>query len=156
MSKPSVYIETTIPSYLTARSSGDIVTAAKQQLTREWWEQRRLAYHLTISAAVEDEARQGDPLYAKARLVALSGIALLDITSETLALAKDLARKMSLPRAKQTDALHIAVAAVHEIDFLLTWNCTHINNAMILPKVEALCELAGFRCPVICTPQELT
>ncbi len=156
MGKASVYLETTIPSYLTARRSAHLVTAAKQQITREWWATQRFKYKLFISAAVEDEAKRGDADSAKARLKELVGIPALDITPPVLVLAKTLARKMSLPEKKQIDALHIAVATCHQMDFLLTWNCTHINNAQILPKVEALCEQSGYRCPIICTPQELT
>ena len=156
MSKPTVYLETTIPSYLTARPSGHLVTAAKQQMTRDWWAKQRSKYSLFISAAVEDEAKRGDAEFVKARLKELSGIPALDITPAVLALTKTLARKMSLPEKKHTDALHIAVAACHQMDFLLTWNCTHINNAQLLPKVEAICEQSGYRCPVICTPAELS
>lgn len=156
MSKPTVYLETTIPSYLAGRISRNLVAAAKQQMTRDWWADKRQNYDLFVSAAVEDEAGRGDAICVAERLRHLAGIPFLEITPAVLGFAKNLARKMALPEKKKTDALHIAVAACHQMDFLLTWNCTHINNAQILAKVEVLCEEAGYRCPIICTPQELT
>lgn len=150
-----VYIETTIPSYLTAWPSRDIVRAAHQQLTREWWEYRRSSFELHISQIVLDEAAAGDTEAAAARLKSLEGITLLRVPSEAALLASLILEHARLPDKATTDALHIAVAAWHGMDFLLTWNCTHINNAQLLPLIEKTCRKAGFSCPVICTPEEL-
>lgn len=152
---PSVYIETTIPSYLTAWPSRDIVRAAHQQLTREWWDQRRGAFSLHVSQIVLDEAGAGNAEAAAERLKTLAGIPLLTVPDETGDLASLIMQRARLPEKAATDALHIAVAAWHGMDFLMTWNCTHINNAQLLPLIERTCREAGCSCPVICTPEEL-
>jgi len=131
------------------------VRAAHQQLTREWWVQRREAFSLHVSQVVIDEAGQGDAEAAAERLKALAGIPLLTVPDETGALAELIIQHSRLPAKAATDALHIAVAAWHGMDFLMTWNCTHINNAQLLPLIERTCREAGFSCPVICTPEEL-
>lgn len=153
--KPRVYIETTIPSYLTAWSSRDLVRAAHQQITREWWE-RRDAFELLVSRLVLVECQAGDPTAAVARLAALDGIPLLEQTAEAVALARALVRDVPLPPKAAADAIHIATAAVHGVQYLLTWNCTHIANAVFRPQIEAACRAAGYEPPLICTPQELT
>ena len=152
---PTVYIESTIPSYLTAWPSRDLVRAAHQQLTREWWEQRRGDYELFISQFVVDEAAGGDAQAATERLLMLEDIPLLDSTPEVEDPAKEITQRVKLPPRAEKDASHIAMAAWHGMDFLLTWNCTHINNQQLLPRIEQACRQAGCSCPVICTPDEL-
>jgi hypothetical protein len=151
----TVYIETTIVSYLTARPNRDLVVAAHQHLTREWWEARRHSFGLRISQAVITEAAVGDVEYAKKRLEALVGIPLLDLTQEALALSYALVHGGPLPPKATIDAIHIATATVHGVDYLLTWNCKHIANAAMRPAVLAVCRAHGFEPPVICTPEEL-
>ena len=112
--KQKVYLETTVPSYLAARPSRDLVIAGNQELTHEWWAERRKVFDLYVSQFVLDEAMDGD-----------------------------------------ADAAHIAVATVHQMDFLLTWNCKHIANAQMLGKIYSVCETAGYKCPLVCTPAEL-
>ena len=153
--KSRVYIETSIPSYLTARRSRDLITAANQELTQEWWETRKDDFDFVISEFVLREAAAGDPNAAQNRLAAIAGIPELDITDEVGQLAQILMEKVPLPEKAQLDAFHIAVATIHGIDYLLTWNCTHINNAELRPRIEALCRLQGYEPPIICTPQEL-
>ena len=153
--KSRVYIETSIPSYLTARRSRDLIAVANQELTQEWWETRRNDFDLVISEIVFREASAGDPNASRDRLAAIAGIPELNITDEAGQLAQILIDQVPLPEKAQLDALHIAVATVHGIDYLLTWNCTHINNAELRPRFEALCRLQGYEPPVICTPQEL-
>ena len=155
MPKPTVYLETTVISLLTARPTRDIVQSALQQLTREWWELRRHHFELLSSTFVIQEAARGDALAAKRRLEVLNQLRELPYTSETELLAARLLRETRLPAKAQLDALHLASAAVHEVDYLVTWNCTHIANAVIIPDVRRVCTLAGFQCPHICTPQEL-
>ena len=152
---PSVYLETTIPSYLTAWRSPDIVTAARQQLTREWWDTRRKDFELFISQLVIDEAGAGDETAAALRLEVLQGITLLEFGDDANALSKLLNRELSLPERAAADAVHIAVAVVNGMDYLLTWNCTHIANATLRPRIEEACRSFGYRMPVICTPEEL-
>jgi hypothetical protein len=153
--KPTVYIETTIPSYLVARPSRDIVLAGHQVTTQEWWDQRRHGFELFISPLVYDEARMGEPEMAAKRLNALKGIESLALTMEAQHLAEKLFLRLNLPDKAKADAYHIAIAAVYGIDFLLTWNCKHINNLQHLHRIEALCRAEGFTAPVIGTPEEL-
>ncbi|MCX7111002.1 MAG: type II toxin-antitoxin system VapC family toxin [Proteobacteria bacterium] len=153
--KPRIYIETSIPSYLTARRSRDLIATANQELTQEWWETRRDDFYLVISEFVLREASAGDPIAASNRLAAIAGIPELNVTDEVGLLARILIEQIPIPEKAQLDAFHIAVAAVHGIDYLLTWNCTHINNAELRPRIEALCRSQGFEPPTICTPQEL-
>ncbi len=152
--KPRVYLETTIPSYLTAWPSRDLVRAAHQQITREWW-QRRDAYELFVSQMVVRECQAGDPEAAAERLDSLAGLPLLEQNEEVEALARELIRRVPLPDRATADALHIATAATHGMDYLLTWNCTHIANASLRGRIEAVCRDQGFEPPAICTPEEL-
>jgi len=153
--KARLYLETTIPSYLTAWPSRDLVMAGHQQVTREWWERRRGDFAIYISTFVLDEAGDGDSLAAGRRLGALERLPLLAVTPEAHELAGRLLRQCRLPSRAATDAVHIAIATVHGMDYLLTWNCTHLANAEIVPMVRAVCENAGYICPTICTPEEL-
>jgi hypothetical protein len=153
--QPTVYIETTIVSYLTARPSRDLVTAAHQQITQEWWARRRADFELFVSQFVLQEASMGDVEMAQKRLEELQTIALLDVNQNAEDLARDLIANGALPVKAAVDALHIAVATVHGMDYLLTWNCKHIANAEMQIKVAAVCRARGFEPPVICTPEEL-
>jgi predicted nucleic acid-binding protein len=150
-----IYIETTIPSYLTARPSRDIVQAARQQLTREWWEVERRNYDLCISQIVLDEAAAGDAEAAQRRMVVIDALPLLDLTFEVDALAGTIMQSGLLPASASRDAVHIAVTAVHQVHFLLTWNCRHIANATIFRDLQHIIMSAGYDVPVICTPEEL-
>lgn len=151
--KPTLYVETTIISYLTSRPSHDLVRAAHQQVTRDWWDARS-AFDLYISQFVLDEAGAGDLEASQRRLAALEGIALLDVVSEARLLAAEILRLGGMPAKAYVDALHVAVAAAHGIDYLLTWNCKHIANPAMRGKVEMICRATGFEAPVICTPVE--
>jgi len=151
----TVYLESTIPSYLTAMPSRDLLIAAHQQVTSEWWRTQRTTFDLYISQFVLDEVSRGDTDIARRRLDAIKGIPLLEITDEVLGLAAGFVASKIIPEKAGTDAVHIALAAVHNMDFLLTWNCKHIANAAIIRAIQAVCLKRGFQCPVICTPEEL-
>lgn len=153
--KPKVYLETTIPSYLTALPSRDLVTAARQQLTRDWWDERAQDFDVYIAEIVVEEARAGDSTAVERRLRFLQELPVLDLTPEAEALAKRLVEEVPLPAAAAVDALHIAIAAASGMDYLLTWNSTHIANAELRSAIERVCELADLVPPVICTPDEL-
>jgi hypothetical protein len=129
--------------------------AARQQITREWWDTRRNDFELFISQLVIYEARAGDASAAARRLEVLEGITLLEFSDDANALSKLLVRELSLPARAESDAVHIALAVVNGIDYLLTWNCTHIANAALRPRIEVACRAFGYRMPVICTPEEL-
>lgn len=151
----SVYLETSVIGYLTSRMSRQLVTAANQQLTREWWEDHREEFDLFISQFVVQEAGAGDPVAARERLEVIGQIPKLDVTPDAQALAKELVKNVPLPDKAEVDALHVAVATVHGVDYLLTWNCKHIANAALRPRIEAVCRNSGYEPPTICTPQEL-
>jgi hypothetical protein len=151
----SVYIETSIVSYLTARPSRDLRAAAWQQITTQWWEQERLRYDVLTSEVVLTEASLGDAHAAQKRLVILSSMKLLDIDDESKSLARRFISEGALPGNADVDALHIAIACVNEIDYLLTWNCRHIDNAATKPIIRSICVVSGYSSPEICTPLEL-
>jgi hypothetical protein len=153
--RPSVYLETSIVSYLAAFPSRDLVTAAHQQITHSWWRERRAAFELFASQVVLDEAAAGDPQAAGRRLEILRDVPLLEITSEVADLAATLITRLPLPQRAGADAAHIALAAYHNVNFLLTWNCAHIANAVLRPRIQRICMEQGYAVPVLCTPDEL-
>jgi predicted nucleic acid-binding protein len=143
-----------VVSYPTARRTRDPVAVAHQTLTRRWWKRRR-RFDLYCSQSVVREAGAGDTAAARRRLAALRGVPLLDINDTVNELAAAIARRAALPRQANEDALHIALATVHGMDYLLTWNCKHIANAAIRNIVGAVAYDHGYGAPVICTPEEL-
>lgn len=150
------YIETSVVSYLTARrNQRDLIVAAHQELTREWWESRRQDFTLFASAVVIEEALRGDEMFANARMALIEQMRLADVTPAARQLAAQLLLEAGLPAKANADALHIAICAVNGIDYLLTWNCTHLANAAMIPRVNNICRAAGFEPPYICTPEEL-
>jgi len=153
--KPRVYVETTIVSYLTSRPSRDLLVAAHQQVTQDWWDHRRGDFELFTSEVVFAEAGQGDADAAAKRLHAISALTPVQVTHAAEAIAADLVARGAVPREKPEDALHIALAASHGLDYLLTWNCAHIANAEMRQRVEEVCLSLGYEAPVICTPEEL-
>ena len=153
--KPRVYVETSVISYLTARPSRDLVMAAHQEVSREWWQNQRGAFELFYSEAVRNEAAMGNDQAAALRLQALADLSLLEIPTLAFDLANALVQATALPTKAQVDALHIAIAAYESMDFVLTWNFKHIANAQSASKVRAVCESFGLRCPVLCSPLEL-
>ncbi|MEX0725101.1 MAG: type II toxin-antitoxin system VapC family toxin [Planctomycetaceae bacterium] len=151
----TVYLETSIVGYLASRPSRDLITAANQQLTREWWDAHRERYELYVSETVIAECSAGDSTAAQERLEAIRDIPILDVTEAAETLASELIKRIPLPKNAEVDALHIAVAAVNGIEYLLTWNCTHIANASFQSRIEMICRSAGLEPPTICTPQQL-
>ena len=155
MSKPSVYLETSVISYLTARISRDIITAANQQLTQEWWEDHRSLYDLYVSQIVLQEISRGDARAVQHRWQKVEELPILAVTEAVDALALALVLPGPLPVKAAVDAAHLALAAVSGIDYLLTWNCKHLANATIRKDIEHICLSHGCRAPILCTPQEL-
>ena len=153
--KPKVYIETTIPSYLTARPNNDIRATANKNTTIEWWENRKSEFEVFTSEFVIAESSQGNPEASNRRMAVIEDIPELDVNEEVKRLAKALILEGPIPKQSEIDAYHIAVATVNGMDYLLTWNCTHIANAVIRTKIEAVCRVHGYEPPIICTPQEL-
>ena len=153
--KRRVYIETSVVSYLTARPSDDVIRLACQQITRLWWNSGRVAVSSYISPYVVEEASAGDPTAAAERIEAVRTVPVLPITPEIPDLAEFLLLGRGLPSNARIDALHIACAAYHEIDVLLTWNCAHIANPVQMPVMRGLCAAKGYKLPELVTPFEL-
>ena len=151
----SVYIETSVISYLTSRPSASLVAAAHQQVTRLWWDQHRTRFEQYISHLVLDEAGRGDQAAASRRLAALDDFAVLESTESASKLVDILISDRALPAIAINDAAHVAIATVHNIDYLVTWNCRHIDNAETKPLIRSVCAVHGYTCPEICTPEEL-
>ena len=154
--KASVYIETSVFSYLTARPSNDLRAMANQAATLDWWETQRPNYSVFVSELVISEASKGHPEAAQRRLVVIADLPLLQISPEVRSLAEALIQNHALLPKAEADAYHVAIAVVNGAEYLLTWNCTHIANAHTRPKIEATCRALGYEPPVICTPLELT
>lgn len=153
--KQSVYVETSVISYLAARPSRDIITLANQEITRDWWQNDAGKYDCCVSAMVQAEAQEGDIEAAAGRMALVNSLPFLAITSEVEQVASLLLQQSSLPQKAERDAIHIACASVHSIDFLITWNMKHIANAIIRVYLEKLLASLGRHVPIICTPYEL-
>ena len=153
--KPSLYVETSVVSYLTARPSRDLITAARQQLTALWWSSRRSAYDLFVSPLVLEEAELGDTSAAAARLAVLEDLALVSPSLEADSLAEALMRETPLPEKAAADAVHIAAATTAGAEYLLTWNFKHIANPTLREHIDRVCRRSGYRPPTLCTPEDL-
>jgi len=153
--KKRVYIETTVVSYFTARSTRDLIIAAHQEATRELWPKLATDFDTYISALVYEEAGRGDTEQARKRLEAIRPFDMLDVDSEAQTLADKLVAEKAIPAQNPEDAAHIAVAAVNGIQVLVTWNFAHINNPFTRMMIRQVVENEGYQCPEICSPDEL-
>lgn len=153
--KPKIYLETTIPRYLTAWPSRDLIIAAHQQITQQWWQTRSAEFELFVSQIVLSEAGAGDKDSAARRLAVLENLPVLEQTEAVTAFAQELMEQVPFPEKAAIDALHVAMAVVNGMDYMLTWNCTHIAKAALRGRIEAICRANGYDPPVICIPEEL-
>lgn len=151
----TVYIETSILGYLTARPSRDLIVAANIEITRDWWEARRNDFQLYSSQAVVKETSKGDVQVASQRLEIIRSLALLELNQSVINLAEQFLGRSNLPSKADIDAVHIAAATIHGMDYLLTWNCKHIANAQIQRKLAEVSLDFGYELPILCTPYEL-
>lgn len=150
----SVYIESSVASYLTARPSHNVVTAARQAITIDWWRDRRQDFEIFISALVEEEISRGDAEAARSRLEMVADVASIAITPQAEELAEQLIISNAVPNSNIEDALHIAIAAAQGMGYLLTWNFKHINNAQSRATITMVVEDHGYICPEMCSPEE--
>lgn len=153
--RAKVYVESSVISYLASRPSRDLIVAARQAVTAEWWDHRRSRFDLFVSALVEEEIARGDPAVAAKRLEIAHDIPALDISDRAKALAKRLLERGAVPAGSEEDALHIAIAAAAGVNYLLTWNFKHINNAETKEQIVEVVESHGFACSTLCSPEEL-
>jgi predicted nucleic acid-binding protein len=150
-----VYIETSVVSLLVASPSRDLILAAHQEATREWWIGERPHYRCVTSDVVVREVSLGDPEMSRRRMEVLAGMPVLLVTDEVRLLANDLLAQKVLPPAVLADALHAATASVHQADYLLTWNCRHLANPHLQKQMRRFMAAHGLTLPEICTPIEL-
>ncbi len=153
--KPTLYLETSVPSYYTARPSTDLVVLTHQHLTREWWENRLDSYEVYVSEVVYDEIQRGDAEAARRRVASIESFPMLDVTDETESLAMHYINELPLPESALADALHLAVTSINGLDYLVTWNCRHIARGSVKRKLPQLNTAQGLSSPTICTPEEL-
>ncbi|MEG4284740.1 type II toxin-antitoxin system VapC family toxin [Microcoleus sp. A006_D1] len=151
----TVYIETSILGYLTARATKNLIIAANIEVTRDWWEFRRSNFRLYISQVVLDEIAEGDSEIATQRLEIIRDFPLLELNQAVRDLAGQFLARSNLPPKAANDAVHIATATVYDLDYLLTWNCKHIANAQIQRKLAEISLNFGYQLPILCTPYEL-
>jgi predicted nucleic acid-binding protein len=154
--KPVVYIETTFVSYLTAWTSRDLVRAAQQRSTHEWWDTQRSRFDVLTSELVVLEASAGDSAAASERLRAIASLVVLKVDDRATQTAVALLAAGAVPQVAARDALHVGLCAANGIDYLLTWNFRHLANAVLRDKISDVCRSLGYRPPVICTPDELS
>ena len=152
---PTVYIESTVISYYTGKPSRDLIVAAHQELTREWWETILPKCSPFISQFVLDEISRGDQEAVNKRIKAVEGIPLLEVVEPIVNLGLEYFDTIGVPEKARTDAFHIAIAVYHGLDYLVTWNCTHIAGARVRGIIEKINDEHEFDSPIICTPEEL-
>lgn len=153
--KPTVYIESSVISYLASRPNRDIIIAGRQAITHDWWNNHRSRFELRISILVEEEIGRGDPSAAKLRIEKVADVKSLSISDEAAVIANLLLSQEAVPKGSEEDALHIGIAAAQGADYLLTWNFKHINNAETKRAISQLVESCGYECPQLCSPEEL-
>ncbi|WP_417914888.1 type II toxin-antitoxin system VapC family toxin [Candidatus Electronema sp. JM] len=151
----SVYIESSVISYMTARPSRDVITSARQAITFEWWDAYKDRFEIFISELVIEEISSGDMAAAQKRLLTVEDVPVLETTGQAVQLAKLLIAENAVPESCSEDAMHISIAAVHGMDFLLTWNFKHINNANTREKIAKIITKVQLKSPVLCSPEEL-
>ena len=151
-----IYIESTIPSYIVARPARDLLQAARQQTSRDWWELKRQQHELFTSEIVLAEIGEGEAAMARQRLEVIAGIPVLRVNEQAENLTLQILGSGLLPADADRDAGHIALATIYEMDILLSWNCRHIANAAIQARLRKLAAQSGLTLPVLCTPDELT
>ena len=153
--KPTVYIETTVISYLTAKPSRDLIIAAHQQITHDWWDLALPHFDVFVSPIVLEEISRGDAQAAKPRLETVSSFPVLEVLSEIRNLAESYFAAIEIPEKARADSYHLALAAWHGMDFMVSWNCTHIVSGRVKKIIEKINYEYGIRTPIVCTPEEL-
>ncbi len=153
--KESIYLETSVISYYTSKPTRDIIVLAHQEITRQWWPKAIKRYDIFISEVVLEEAGMGDPYAAKKRLKEIKNFPNLGLNNHVEEMAKIYKGRLKIPEKSIRDAVHLALASVHNIDYLITWNCTHLANGGVIKKLIKINENFGVHTPIICTPEEL-
>jgi len=153
--KPTVYIETTVISYLTAKPSRDLIIAAHQQITHDWWDLALPHFDVFVSPIVLEEISRGDTQAAELRLETVSSFSVLEVLLEVRNLAESYFAAIEIPEKAGADSYNLALAAWHGMDFMVSWNCTHIVSGRVKKIIEKINYEYGIRTPIVCTPEEL-
>ncbi len=151
----SVYIETTVISYLASRPSRDLIVAGHQQITQDWWTSIVPKLDCYVSPYVIQEVGRGDAGRAQERLNAIKTFPVLELNDDVKKVAKIYFEKLSIPEKAEADAFHLALASWHNMDYLVSWNCSHIASAVIIKMVQEINKELEIPTPVICTLEEL-
>lgn len=151
----TVYLETTVIGTIASRDHPDPIMLARQLSTRRWWKDAASRFDLRISDLVIAECNAGDPSAAAERLQVVDGVDILAPKDEAESLADALMIGKAVPKSEPRDAAHIALAAVHGMDYLVTWNFRHILNPHLQRRIDGICRNSGFIPPTICTPEQL-
>jgi hypothetical protein len=155
LERPTVFLDTTIPSYVVGGASRDPLVARRQRITRIWWKRYRRHFELVVSDRVVREMRSGAAAKATERLRLTESIRPFVCEAHHETFAQELLRPGALPLKAEEDAMHIAVAAFNSVRFLLTWSCKHLANPTIARRVAQTCAAHDLVCPRICTPETL-
>ena len=155
MGKPTVYIESTVISYYANQRSKNLIVAAYQEITADWWENELNKFQPCISQFTIEEISRGDSVAAKKRLNAVRNFSLLDLPDEVFNLARRYLKEVQIPRKSQLDAFHISASVVNRMEYILSWNFHHIANVFVKEKIRKINDQIGIETPVICTPEEL-
>ncbi len=155
MGRASVYLESSVVSYYTNRRSRDLVVAAYQEITSDWWEAELPKYDAYISDFVVQEISRGNPVAAQKRMAAVEPFAFLEIPDAVEDLALRYLTEIDIPRRSHVDAFHIATAVLNGMNYIVSWNFHHISNVFVKERIRRINDVQGVETPVICTPEEL-
>lgn len=151
----SVYLETTVVGTIASREHRDPIVFARQLSTRRWWSDAPLKFDLKISDLVIAECSAGDAIAASERLAIVDGIEVVAPRKDAESLAEALILGKAVPATEPRDAAHIALAAVHGLNYLVTWNFKHILNPHLQRRIVDICRECGYIPATICTPEQL-
>ena len=152
--KEKIYLETSVISYYSARPSRDVIVLAHQAITRSWWPIALKQYDIYISEVVIEEMSMGDPEAASKRIESVNEFAELKLSEDVERMADVYMREFEIPKKAFRDTLHLAFSSVHNIDYLVTWNCAHLANVHVIKKVRRINTEFDMPIPIICTPEE--
>jgi len=155
MQNESIYLETSVISYYTAKPSRDVIVLAHQEITHEIWDKLKKKFKIYISEVVIEEAGSGDKEASQKRLSVIQDFPLLELNKEVEKLTEVYIKEFQIPKKALRDAVHLAIASVHNIDYLVSWNCAHIANGVVIKKLSEINTKMGIHIPVICTPEFL-
>ena len=155
MAKPKVYLESSVISFYANRRSKDLVVAAYQEISVDWWENELHKYQPYVSQFVVEEISRGDSRAAQNRMDAIKTFPLLELPEEVFDLAQRYLKEIQIPRKAQLDAFHISAAVVNGMGYILSWNFHHIANVFVKQKIQRINESLVVETPIICTPEEL-